>query len=68
MSDHTYKVVTIVGSSTTSIEDAIHGAVAKANETIRNMNWFKVVETRGHIEEGSVAHFQVTLDIGFTLD
>ncbi|MCK0098293.1 dodecin family protein [Qipengyuania sp. S6317L1] len=68
MSDHIYKVVTVVGSSTKSVEDAIHGAVAKANESIRNMNWFKVVETRGHIEDGSVAHFQVTLDIGFTLD
>jgi len=68
MSDHTYKVVTIVGSSTKSVEDAIRGAIAKANETIRNMNWFEVVETRGHIEEGSVAHFQVTLKVGFTLD
>ena len=68
MSDHIYKVVTVVGSSTKSIEDAIHGAVAKAKETIRNMNWFEVVETRGHIENDEVAHFQVTLKIGFTLD
>ena len=68
MSDNTYKVVTVVGSSTVSTEDAIHGAIAKANETIHNMGWFEVVETRGHIEDGKVAHFQVTLKIGFTLD
>ncbi|UAB77717.1 dodecin family protein [Erythrobacter sp. SCSIO 43205] len=68
MSDHTYKVVTIVGSSTTSTDDAIRGAIAKANDTIKNLNWFEVVETRGHIENGSVAHFQVTLKVGFTLE
>jgi len=68
MSDNTYKILEIVGSSTKSIEDAIRGAVAKANETVRNMNWFEVIETRGHIENGEVAHFQVTLKIGFTLE
>lgn len=68
MSDNTYKILELVGSSSHSIEDAIKGAISKANETVRNMNWFKVVETRGHIENGEVAHFQVTLKIGFTLD
>ena len=68
MSDNTYKILEIVGSSAKSIEDAIRGAVAKANETVRNMNWFEVIETRGHIENGEVAHFQVTLKIGFTLE
>ncbi len=68
MSDHVYKVLEIVGSSNESIDDAIRGAIAKANETVRNMNWFEVVETRGHIEDGAVIHFQVTLKIGLTLD
>jgi flavin-binding protein dodecin len=68
MSDHVYKVLEIVGSSNESIDDAIRGAIVKANETVRNMNWFEVVETRGHIEDGAVVHFQVTLKIGFTLD
>ena len=68
MSDHIYKIVEVVGSSKTSIEDATKGAIAKAGKTLRNMHWFEVVETRGHIEDGEVAHFQVTLKIGFTLD
>jgi flavin-binding protein dodecin len=68
MSDHVYKILEIVGSSNESSDDAIRGAIAKANESVRNMNWFEVVETRGHIEEGAVVHFQVTLKIGFTLD
>ena len=68
MAEHTYKVVEIVGSSGTSIEDAIGGAIAKASETLRNLDWFEVVGTRGHIEGGRVAHYQVTLKIGFTLD
>ena len=68
MSDHTYRVVEIVGSSETSIEDAIRGAVEDAAKTIRHIGWFQVVETRGHVEDGKVKHFQVTLKIGFTLD
>lgn len=68
MSDHNYKIIEIVGSSTQSIEDAIRGAIAKASETVHKLGWFEVVETRGHIEEGKVAHFQVHLRIGFTLD
>lgn len=68
MSDHTYKVVTLVGSSSTSSDEAVKNALARASKTIRNMRWFKVVETRGHIEEGKIGHWQVTLDVGFTLD
>ena len=68
MSDHVYKVVEIVGSSSTSIEDAIQRAIARASQTIREIRWFEVVATRGNVEGGKVAHYQVTLRIGFTLD
>ena len=68
MSAHMYKIIEIVGSSETSIEDAIRGAVAKASETIREIGWCEVVETRGHVVGGKIQHFQVTLKIGFTLD
>ena len=68
MAGHTYKITEVVGSSERSIEDAIRGAVAKTVETVRNIDWFEVVQTRGHVENGAVAHFQVTLKIGFTLD
>ena len=65
---HVYKVVELVGSSPTSIEDAIKSAIARAGSTLRNMRWFEVVETRGHIENGEVHHYQVTLKVGFTLE
>lgn len=68
MSEHVYKVVEIVGSSTKSSDDAIHNAVARASKSLRHMGWFEVVETRGHVEDGKVAHFQVKLKIGFRLD
>lgn len=68
MKNHVYKVLELVGSSQTSIEDAITTAVAQANKTIRNMDWFEVVQTRGHIENGKIGHYQVTLKIGFTLE
>lgn len=68
MSKHTYKVIEIVGSSPDSIDDAIKTAITDAAKTIRNIGWFEVVETRGHVEDGKVAHFQVSLKIGFTLD
>lgn len=68
MSDHVYKTIELVGSSSDTVEDAIRKAVAKAAETVRNLRWFQVVDTRGHIEEGRVAHWQVTLKIGFTLE
>ena len=68
MPDHTYKVIELVGSSTKSSDDAIQRAIAKAHETIRHLRWFEVVQTRGHIEDGKIAHFQVTLKAGFQLD
>jgi len=68
MSDHVYKIVEIVGSSAESIEDAIQRAVARAARTLREIRWFEVVSTRGHVEDGRVAHYQVTLRVGFTLD
>ncbi|VTZ24947.1 Dodecin (modular protein) [Methylocella tundrae] len=68
MSDHVYKVVELVGSSPTSIEDAIKGAIERASQTLRNIRWFEVIETRGHVEDGKVHHFQVMLKVGFTLD
>jgi flavin-binding protein dodecin len=60
-------VIEIVGSSATSIEDAIEGAISRASTTVRDIRWFEVKETRGHVENGKVAHFQVTLKIGFAL-
>lgn len=68
MSQHVYKIIELVGSSSTSIEDAISGAIAKASESIRQMRWFEVVQTRGHIENDKVAHFQVVLRVGFTVE
>jgi dodecin len=68
MGDHVYRTTELVGSSTTSIEDAVNQAVARAAKTLRHMGWFEVVETRGHIEDGKIAHWQVTLKIGFRLD
>jgi flavin-binding protein dodecin len=66
--DHIYKILELVGSSEKSIEDAIQNAIARASKTIREMKWFEVVQTRGHIEGGKVAHYQVTLRVGFTLE
>jgi flavin-binding protein dodecin len=68
MADHVYKKIEITGSSSKSIEEAVENALGKASQTVRNMRWFEVVETRGHIEEGRVAHWQVTIKIGFTLE
>ena len=68
MSDNVYKVIEIVGSSPTSIEDAIEGAIARAATTIHDIRWFEVTETRGHVEGGKIGHYQVTLRLGFTLD
>lgn len=68
MSNHVYKQLELVGSSPTSIEDAVNTAIAKAHETVRNIQWFKVVETRGHIADGKVAHWQVTIKVGFTME
>ncbi len=68
MTDHVYKVVEIVGSSAKSIEDAIQTAVSRASQTLKNLGWFEVIQTRGHIENGKVAHYQVVLKVGFTLE
>ena len=67
MSDNVYKIIEIVGSSETSIEDAIQKAIGRAATTLRDIGWFEVKETRGHVVDGRVAHYQVTLKIGFTL-
>lgn len=68
MTDHTYKLVELVGSSPNGIEAAIENAIARAGKTVRNLRWFEVVQVRGHIENGKVAHYQVTLKVGFTMD
>ena len=68
MSEHVYKLVELVGSSTVGIEDAVQNAVAKASATIHNLRWFEVVETRGYIDAGKVAYWQVTVKIGLTVD
>jgi dodecin len=68
MTNHIYKKIELTGSSKTSIEEAIQNAISKAAETVRNMRWFEVVETRGYIEHGQVAYWQVTIKIGFTLE
>ena len=68
MTEHVYKSIELTGSSKTSIEDAVNQAVAKAAKSVRNMHWFEVLETRGHIADGKVAHWQVSLKVGFTLE
>ena len=68
MQEHIYKVIELVGSSDKSIEDAISTAVARAHETVRHLRWFEVLETRGHIEDGKVKHYQVTIKVGFTME
>jgi flavin-binding protein dodecin len=68
MDDHVYRVIQIVGSSEKSIDDAIRMAISRASKTLRELRWFEVVETRGHIENNKVHHFQVTLKVGFTLE
>lgn len=69
MSDHhTYKKLEMVGSSKISIEDAISNAIHECHKSINNMDWFEVVETRGHIVDGKVGHFQVTVKIGFRIE
>lgn len=68
MSHHVYKLIELTGSSSTSSDDAVQRAIAKASESVRNIQWFEVTETRGHVADGKVAHWQVTLRIGFTLE
>jgi dodecin len=66
--DNVYKVLELAGSSTTGIEDAIQTAITKAEATVRNLRWFEVQQVRGHVEGGKVAHYQVLLKVGFTLE
>ena len=68
MSNHVYKLVELVGSSTSGTDDAIRNALETAALTIRNIDWFEVTETRGHVKDGKVAHFQVTLKVGFRVE
>ena len=68
MSDHVYKTVELVGSSKISSDEAIRAAIVRASETVRQLRWFQVTDTRGHIEEGRIAHWQVTIKVGFTLE
>ncbi len=68
MNDHVYKTVEITGSSTTSVEDAVKLAIDRAASTIKNMRWFKVTEIRGAVDNGKVGYWQVTIQLGFTLE
>ncbi len=68
MSNNVYRVSEIVGTSTASSDDAIRRAIARANKSLRNVDWFEVTETRGHVENGEIAHFQVTLKVGFKIE
>jgi dodecin len=67
MTDHIYKKIELTGSSTVGMQEAIENAISKASQTIRDMRWFEVVETRGHIVDGKVAHWQVTIKVGFAI-
>jgi flavin-binding protein dodecin len=68
MSEHVYKLLELTGSSTLSIEDACQIAIAKASQSVRNIRWFQITETRGHVQDAKVAHWQVTIKVGFTLE
>ncbi|HWY39482.1 MAG TPA: dodecin [Chthoniobacterales bacterium] len=68
MTNHIYKKIELVGSSPKGIEEAVKNALSRAKKTVRNMRWFEITETRGYLEEGKIAHWQVTLKVGFTLE
>jgi flavin-binding protein dodecin len=68
MSDHVYKLIELTGSSTKSTDDAIRNAISKASKTLEHLDWFEVTETRGHLEGGQIAHWQVTLKVGFRVN
>ena len=68
MTDHVYKTIELVGSSTKSFDEAVQTAISRAATTVRNLRWFEVIETRGYVEDGRIAHWQVTLKVGFTLE
>lgn len=67
MTDHIYKKIELTGSSSAGLQQAIENAISKASQTIHDMRWFEVVETRGHITDGKIAHWQVTIKVGFSL-
>ena len=68
MSNHVYKQIRLTGSSTESSDAAVKRAIAKASESLKNLRWFEVIDSRGHIEDGQVQHWQVTIEVGFTLE
>ena len=68
MSNHVYKTIELVGSSPASSDEAVRNAIARASQTMRNLRWFEITQTRGHVEDGRIGHWQVTVKIGFTLD
>ncbi|MFZ4698564.1 MAG: dodecin [Candidatus Methylumidiphilus sp.] len=68
MPDHVYKIIELVGSSSVSSDEAIRNAIAEASKTHSHINWFQVIENRGHVTDGKVAHFQVVLKVGFRLE
>ena len=68
MSNHVYKTIELTGSSPKGVEEAVRNALGKASKTLHNLRWFQVTDTRGEIEDGKVAHWQVTMKVGFTLD
>jgi flavin-binding protein dodecin len=68
MSDHTYRIIEIVGSSPESVDDAIRNGISRASETMRGLDWFEVRSVRGHLEDGAIGHFQVTLGVGLRLE
>ncbi|MFC5212533.1 MULTISPECIES: dodecin [Streptomyces] len=68
MSNHTYRVTDIVGTSPEGVDQAIRNGIERASQTLRNLDWFEVTEVRGQLEEGQIAHWQVTMKVGFRLD
>jgi flavin-binding protein dodecin len=68
VADHVYKKIELTGSSPKGVEDAVNNAITKASKTLRNIRWFEVVDTRGYIEDDKIAHWQVTVKVGFTLE
>ncbi|KGQ19441.1 Dodecin, Flavin-binding protein [Lysobacter dokdonensis DS-58] len=68
MTNHVYKAIELTGSSTTGTDDAVRNAIERASKTVRSLKWFEIIETRGHVEDGRVQHWQVTIKAGFTLE
>jgi flavin-binding protein dodecin len=68
VSDHVYKTLELVGSSQTSSDEAVRLAISRASQTVRQLRWFEVMDTRGHIENGRISHWQVTVKVGFTIE